>query len=150
MKKFVFSLQKVFELKEQLLKSLKSELTELQHKMEILENDKQVILLKYNDVEIEYSNKVCTQMTVGEISYYKMFMDSLLHKADMIEEEKKKLTDVIDAKKNEIIEVNTELSSIEKLRDKKYDSYMNSLAKSEEIFIDEFVSSSKALHKSAV
>ena len=50
-----------------------------------------------------------------------------------------------EAKRAEVVEAKKETSSIEKLREKKLDAYHKEEAKSEEIFIEEFVSTMRVV-----
>ena len=49
------------------------------------------------------------------------------------------------AKRLEVVEAKKDTSSIEKLREKKLDSYNKAVQKSEEAMIDEFVSTTRAM-----
>ena len=77
-----------------------------------------------------------------EIKFYKDYMNTILNNVKKEEEEKELILKKIEAKKQEIINLNIEISSIEKLREKKYIKYNYQVQKMEEILIEEFVSSS--------
>ena len=49
-----------------------------------------------------------------------------------------------DAKRQEVVNAKIDTSSIEKLKEKKLELYNKEVAKSEEVLIDEFVSSARA------
>ena len=49
-----------------------------------------------------------------------------------------------EAKREQVVEAKKETSSIEKLKEKKLEAYHKEEAKSEELFIEEFVSSTRA------
>ena len=57
MKKFVFSLQKVLELKNQLLENMKSELTNLNMECEKIEIFIKNLKIKFTEIEKEYMEK---------------------------------------------------------------------------------------------
>lgn len=145
MKKFDFSLQKVLEIKQQLLKNLKVELNNMNQHFKNLEIEKKNLNDKYDETNKKLNERLSVSMTIGEISYYKMFMNSILKQIEKKEEEKIALNKKIEAKRREIIGMNIEISSIEKLKEKEYAKYTISLAKSEEIFIEEFVSNTRML-----
>lgn len=140
MKKFSFSLQKVLEIKEQVLENLKVELSNLNHDYKEVENEIAIMKSKYSDINIEFSEKSSVSISVGEMSYYKMLLSSILRKVENKEEEKEKILKKIEDKRNEIVSKNIEISSLEKLREKEMEKYNSALAKSEELFIEEFVS----------
>lgn len=100
---------------------------------------------KYKDTNIEFIEKSSIGITSGEISYYKMFMNTILKSIEKKETDKLLLNKKIEDKRHEIINMNMEISSLEKLRDKEYEKYNHSLARSEEIFIEEFVSNTRML-----
>lgn len=140
MKKFSFSLQKVLEIKEQVLENLKVELSNLNHDYKEVENEIAIMKIKYSDINIEFSEKSSVSISVGEMSYYKMLLSSILRKIENKEEEKEKILKKIEDKRHEIVSKNVEISSLEKLREKELEKYNSALAKSEELFIEEFVS----------
>ncbi|WP_019229732.1 flagellar export protein FliJ [Sedimentibacter sp. B4] len=140
MKKFSFSLQKVLEIKEQVLENLKLELSNLNHDYKEVENEIAIMKSKYSDINMEFSEKSSVSISVGEMSYYKMLLSSILRKIESKEEEKEKILKKIEDKRHEIVSKNVEISSLEKLREKELEKYNSALAKSEELFIEEFVS----------
>lgn len=140
MKKFSFSLQKVLEIKEQVLDNLKVELSNLNHDYKEVENEIAIMKSKYSDINMEFSEKSSVSISVGEMSYYKMLLSSILRKIESKEEEKEKILKKIEDKRHEIVSKNVEISSLEKLREKELEKYNSALAKSEELFIEEFVS----------
>lgn len=140
MKKFSFSLQKVLEIKEQTLENLKVELGNLNHEYKEVEHEIAIMKNKYSDVDIEFSEKSSVSISVGEMTYYKMLLGSILRKIENKEEEKEKILKKIEDKRREIVSKNIEISSLEKLREKELEKYNSALAKSEELFIEEFVS----------
>jgi flagellar FliJ protein len=140
MKKFSFSLQKVLEIKEQTLENLKVELGNLNHVYKEVEYEIVNLKNKYSDVNVEFSEKSSVSISVGEMTYYKMLLSSILRKIENKEEEKEKILKKIEDKRREIVSKNIEISSLEKLREKELEKYNSALAKSEELFIEEFVS----------
>jgi len=145
MKKFDFSLQKVLEIKEQILKNLKIELNNMNQQLKNIDIDIQNLLAKYNETNNEFNEKSSVSMTIGLMSYYKMYMNSILKNVEKKEEDKTILNKKIEAKRHEIVNMNIEISSIEKLKEKEYEKYNQSVAKSEEIFIEEFVSNTRMI-----
>ncbi|HCS10046.1 MAG TPA: hypothetical protein DIV40_01195, partial [Clostridiales bacterium] len=78
MKKFIFSLQKVLELKEQLLENMKLELTNLNQECEKIEMFIKSLRTKFKEIEKEYIEKSYKSISAGEMSYYKMLSESVL------------------------------------------------------------------------
>lgn len=140
MKKFNFSLQKVLEIKEQILGNLKIELGSLNN--ELINKDTAIRNLKsqFKQIENEFNEKSSVAISVGEMTYYKMLMSNILKQVEHKEEEKKIIHKKIEAKRQEIINMNMEISSLEKLKDNELEKYNKAVTRSEEIFIEEFVS----------
>jgi len=145
MKKFIFSLQKVLEIKEQLLKNLKNELNNFNQQLRLIEVEIKNSFNKYDDTNKEFNIKSSISITVGEMTYYKMYMNSILKHIEKKEEEKILVNKKMELKRREIINMNMEIASLEKLRNNEYVKYNDTLTKSEEIFIEEFVSNTKMI-----
>lgn len=150
MKKFNFSLQKVLEIKEQLLKNLKIELGNLNHECRNIEIDIKNLHDKFKNMDNEYVEKSYKCISTGEIQYYKMLMESILKQIEDKEEEREILLNKIAAKRQEIIDLNIEISSLEKLKEKEMEKYNKDSMKKEEIFIEEFVSNKSIYSKYAI
>lgn len=140
MKKFSFSLEKVLEIKKQIIENLKAELSSLNSELAATELEIRGLKAKYSEVEIEFNEKSSVVISVGEMSYYKMYMSGILKKIELKEEEKANLVKKIEDKRQEIISKNIEISSFEKLKEKELEKYNSALLKNEELFIEEFVS----------
>lgn len=149
MKKFSFSLQKVLEIKEQILENSKVELSNLNQDFKIIELDIKNLREKFSDINNDFNEKSSVSISVGEMSYYKIYMSSILKQIENKEEEKAILFKKIEARRQEIINKKMEISSLEKLKDKESEKYNAAFMKNEEIFIEEFVSN-KSMTKSYV
>ncbi len=140
MKKFSFSLQKVLEIKKQILESYKAELSSLNNDLNIINEDISSLKIHLTEIDNEFTNKSSVSISVGELAYYKMLMNSILKQIENKEEEKQNLLKKIEAKRQEIISMNMEISSLDKLKEKEFEKYNKVFMKNEEIFIEEFVS----------
>lgn len=140
MKKFIFSLQKVLELKEQLLENMKIELSNLLHECRNIEILIHNLEIKFKNIDNEYVEKTYKSISPGQISYYKMLGQNVLEQIEKKEKEKEILLKKIADRRQEIINMNTEISSFEKLKEKELEKHNKDLLKREEIFIEEFVS----------
>ena len=140
MKKFSFSLQKVLEIKEQILENSKIEMSNLNEINKKI--DLEIVNLndKFLEVNSEFLEKSAVGVSVGEMTYYKIYMSSILKQIDGKEKEKNILAKKIEAKRQEILNKKMEISSLEKLKEKEHEKYNGILLKSEEIFIEEFIS----------
>lgn len=146
MKKFSFSLQKVLEIKEQLLENLKIELGSLNKDLINIDAVIKGLKRQFNDIEKEFLERSSVSISVGEMLYYKALMSSVLKQIEHKEEDKQILLKKLEAKRQEIVSMNMEISSLEKLKNNELERYNKAVTRGEEIFIDEFVSN-KSLSK---
>ncbi len=150
MKKFSFSLQKILEIKEQVLDNLKIELSNLNREHENIAQQIENLKIQFESINSEFIEKSSVSVSVGEMTYYKMYMGNILKQKEKKEEEKNIILMKIEAKRHEIINANMEISSLEKLKENELEKYKKALMKSEEIFIEEFVSNKNMTDKYAV
>lgn len=150
MKKFNFSLQKVLEIKGQILENLKIELSGLNNDLRIIDAAISNFMIQFVDIEKEFLEKSSVSVSVGEMFYNKTLMSSILKQVENKEKEKEIVLSKIEAKRHEIINMNKEISSLEKLRDNELEKYKKASLKSEEIFIEEFVSNKSMTNKYAI
>ncbi|MDF2536351.1 MAG: flagellar biosynthesis chaperone [Bacillales bacterium] len=150
MKKFNFSLQKVLEIKGQILENLKIELSSLHNEIKIIDAAISYLMTQFLDIEKEFLEKSSVSVSVGEMFYKKTLMSSILKQVENKEKEKEIVLSKIEAKRHEIINMNKEISSLEKLRDNELEKYKKASLKSEEIFIEEFVSNKSMTNKYAI
>ncbi len=140
MKKFNFSLQKVLEIKEQLLDNFKIELSGLNNDLKNINDAVENLKRQFRDINQEFVNKSRISISVGEMTYYKLLMESIFKQIEVKEEEKHDIIKKIEAKRQEIVNMNKEITSLEKLKDKELEKHNKEAEKGEEIFIEEFVS----------
>lgn len=149
MKKFKFSLEKVLQLKEQILKNLKNDLSFLQLSLREKEVEIDDLWTKYYKTDNEYKEKSSKSIMPYEIAQYKDYMSYITKLIKKKEEEKAVIIKKIEAKKLEIINMNIDISTLEKLKDKKLIKYNYVVQKMEEILIEEFVSNSTSVSSKA-
>ncbi len=144
MKKFVFSLEKVLDFKQQTLNVKKSELASFQQKLREMERQ----IEELNNRFVQSNRKMVEEMQTGlcanDIVVYKMYFDTLNRKIQKLLEDKKNLLKVIEQKKSDIVQMNSEISGFEKLRDKQLEQYLKTVRKGEELAIEEFVSQARS------
>ena len=79
-------------------------------------------------------------MTVREIGTYQSYLHNLRVKEKLEREVLERLEERKEQKRKEVVAAKTETSSLELLQDKKKAQYQYQVQKSEELFIEEFVS----------
>ena len=144
MKKFKFSLDTVLDYKQQVLDSLKGVHATILAQVRQQENVLEHVWQDYRSCNEEYRDRKMTGLTIIEATFYQNGLRALEmdiqretdRLADLQKQEEKKRAEVVEAKKD--------TSSLEKLREKKLDQYQKAVQKSEELFIEEFVSTIRA------
>jgi len=139
MKKFTFSLEKVLSFKQQILNVKLNELALFQLQLSELEKE----IDDLNNKFIDTNRKMVEEMQIGlnsnDISIYKTYFNTLNQKIQKYIEDKRQLLEVIAQKRADIVLANSEISGLEKLRDKQLDEYLKSKQKSDELAMDEYV-----------
>ncbi len=144
MKKFVFSLEKVLGFKQQTLDVKKNELSMFQMKLKELEKEIEDLNEKFSSTNRKMVEEMQKGITASDISIYKMYFDSLNQKIQKLIEDKRQLMDVISEKKAGIVQINSEISGLEKLKDKQLEMYLKDRQKTEELAIEEFISQGRS------
>ncbi|MCI9647857.1 flagellar export protein FliJ [Oscillibacter sp.] len=140
MKKFKFSLDTVLSYKQQVLEALQGEhalaLAAVREQETLLEN----LWQQYRDYNAEYRRRAEEGLPLTEAL---MYQNGLRAAEQEIQRETQRLEELRaeeEKRREKVIEAKKDTSSIEKLREKKLDAYHKAEAKSEEAFIEEFVS----------
>lgn len=143
MKKFKFSLDSVLSYKEQVLEALQGEHAAILAQVREQEGVLEAAWQDYRDCDAEYSRRKAEGITITDAMVYqnglRVLERNIQRETDKLEELRKKE----DAKRQEVVDAKIDTSSIEKLKEKKLDLYNKEVAKSEEVLIDEFVSSAR-------
>mgnify|MGYP001851247878 FL=1 len=141
MKKFKFSLEMVLNYKQQVLEALQGEhaaaLSRLREQEQLLERMWQ----EYREYNEEYCEKKAAGMTISEALSYQSGLRVLESRIQKETEQLERFRKDEERKRERVVEARKETASIEKLREKKLGAYQKAVAKSEELFIEEFVSS---------
>lgn len=144
MKKFKFALDTVLSYKRQVLGVLQGEHAEAMARVRAQEAALEKLWKEYRDCNEDYRDKALEGMPVTEALMYQ----SALRAAELeIQRETKRLEELeaeAEKRREAMVEAKKETSSIEKLKEKKLEAYHKEEAKSEELFIDEFISSTRA------
>ena len=140
MKKFKFSLDTVLSYKQQVLEALQGEhalaLAAVREQEALLEN----LWKQYRDYNAEYRRRAEEGLPLTEAL---MYQNGLRAAEQEIQRETQRLEELRaeeDKRRDKVVEAKKDTSSIENLREKKLDAYHKAEAKSEEAFIEEFVS----------
>ena len=144
MKKFKFALDSVLSYKEQVLESLQGEhaaiLAQVREQEEVLE----AVWQDYRDCNEEYRQRKAEGLSIVDAMLYQNGLRALEAEIQQETQRLEELKKPEEAKRQEVVDAKIDTSSIEKLKDKKRELYNKEVAKSEELLIDEFVSSARA------
>ena len=139
MKKFRFPLDIVLEYRRQVQDSLQVELgtaaAEVRRQEQVLENAR----LRYADINREYREKAALGLSIAEMRGYetglKVQQGVIARELAQLETLRRRM----EAKRQELVSAKLDVSSVEKLREKKLQTYVKDAEKSEEQFIDDLV-----------
>lgn len=140
MKKFSFSLQNVLDFKNQYLDGAKNEyaaaMADVVKQQEVINGLKK----KYSDTNDEYNRKKIEGIEISDVFHYDTYLKrieneikqeiNVLHQLEEIREEKFQV----------MVLAKQEVTSLEKLREQRLEAYNYQIQKSEELFVEEFVS----------
>ena len=140
MKKFKFSLDTVLSYKQQVLEALQGEhalaLAAVREQEALLEN----LWGQYRDYNAEYRRRAEEGLPLTEALMYQNGLRAAEQEIQRETQHLEELRAEEEKRREKVIEAKKDTSSIEKLREKKLDAYYKAEAKSEEAFIEEFVS----------
>ncbi|HEX2985411.1 MAG TPA: flagellar export protein FliJ [Caproiciproducens sp.] len=143
MKKFSFSLEKVLDFKQQALEVKKNELSVLQMKLQDIESEIEDLNRRFVESNRQMAEKMRTGLNTSEILVYKTYFDTLNRGIEKLKQEKARMEQIISDKKAEIVAANSEISGLEKLKEKQLAEYRKNVQKAEEQAIEEFVSQAR-------
>lgn len=140
MKKFVFTLQKVLDYKQQILEVLKNEMAVLEAKLREMETHIEEIRQESRQTDGELCEKLEDGINPDGVALYKRYLIELNRRAILLEVQKADLLRAVSAKRQEIIGMNSDISGLERLKDKQLAEYLSLSRKEQELMIEEFVS----------
>ena len=144
MKKFKFSLDSVLSYKQQVLDALKGEHAAILAQVREQEKVLEAVWQSYRDCDEEYRQRKTEGMTITDAMVYQNGLRVLERDIQRETEKLEALRKKEEKKRQEVVDAKIDTSSIEKLKEKKLELYNKEVAKSEEVLIDEFVSSARA------
>ena len=140
MKKFRFSLETVLDYKQQALDALQIEHGAILAQVRNQEMEIQEMEAAYRQLDGEFARRKLEGITIVEAMKYEQYLRAMERQLEAAYQHLELLRQQAEEKRQEVVEAKKETSSIEKLREKKLDAYHKAEAKSEEAFIEEFVS----------
>lgn len=144
MKKFKFALDTVLSYKQQVLDALQGEHAEILAQVRAQEDLLDRLWAQYRAYNSEYQQRAQEGLPLTDALMYQNGLRAAELEIQRETQRLERLRVQAERKREEVVEAKKETSSIEKLREKRLDAYHKAEAKSEEQFIDEFISASRA------
>ena len=145
MKKFRFSLETVLDYKQQILDSLQAEHGAILAQVKRQEDLIEMMEADYRALAGEFNQRKMEGLSILDAMKYEQYLRSSERELEEAYAYLAELRKQEEAKRSEVVEAKKETSSIEKLREKKLDSYNKAVQKSEENLIDEFVTTKRIM-----
>lgn len=140
MKKFSFQLESVMNFKNQRLDSKKAEHARIIAMVNEQNEKINILLEKFRGVNQEFNEKKMVGIAIIDAMEYSGFLYKLELEIQQAKRYLEELKHKEDQKRAEVVEVKIETSTLEKLKEKKLEIYNKEVQKSEELYIEEFVS----------
>ncbi len=145
MKKFRFSLETVLDYKNQALDALRAEHSAILAQVRAKEAVVEGLEREYSQVDGEFTQRKLEGLTVLDALNYEQYLRALERE---VKEEYRKLSLLRrqeEQKRGQVVEARKETATIEKLKERKLEDYRKAEQKDEELRIEEFVSTTRAM-----
>ena len=145
MKKFRFSLETVLDYKNQALDALRAEHGAILAQVRAQEAVVEGLEREYSQVDGEFTQRKLEGLTVLDALNYEQYLRAL--EREVKEEYRKQslLRRQEEQKRTQVVEARKETATIEKLKERKLEDYRKAEQKDEELRIEEFVSTTRAM-----
>lgn len=144
MKQFNFSLQKLLGYKEQVLEVERGVLSNMNARMSGLQLELEQLKNNARKSADDFNRQAAEGLTAIEMTRYKSYLNLLNEAISEKNWEIMLQKQAIERQTDKVREAKIEISSMEKLREKKLEEYHHQETKAEELFIEEFVSNKRA------
>lgn len=139
MKKFAFTLEKVLCFKKEVLDLLENELEQLRYRQHEIEQSMENVDREFHRHNCVLTEKMQSGMDPQSIAVYKRYFGELNRQSKQLQEQQKKTVLAVAAKQREVVQMNSDISGLERVRDKQLQEYLARERKEQEQFIEEFV-----------
>lgn len=140
MKKFVFSLSALYEVKKTLKDKIQAEYAAAEAIYKAAAERKLNLELTLDKKREEYEYKARSGMTVGDMQGYIVYFVEMQEQIKAAEYEAERALKEANHKRNELISVFKEIKVLEKLYEKQYGEYLKDLGKSETKTVEDIMS----------
>lgn len=139
MKKFVFSLEKVLNLKQQVLDVHFNEMMQLQERHKLIVDEIEQLNESFHKYNRELNELMQTGIEPQKVMFYKMYFHSITQKINVCIKRKEEVERKIFIKKEEIITLKVDISGLDKLKEKQKEEYNKCLQKQQELEVEEYI-----------
>lgn len=140
MKKFVFSLNALYEVKKAQRDKLQVEYAEAEAAYKLAAEKKAGLEKTLDEKKAEYEVRAKNGMTVGDLQGYDNYFEELMDAIRLAGIEEDRALREANNKRGELVAVFKEIKVLEKLYERQYDEYMKELEKSETKAVEDIVS----------
>jgi flagellar FliJ protein len=140
MKKFHFPLQKVLEYNTHIQKKEKDLLAQMHAEYKELEAELYSLLQKYESNKMNYLESCEMGTSIINASMLLRYLSEIDNQIKLMRQKMQEAQELINIQTEKLVEVTKDKTKVEKLRESKYSKYQFAERKSEELFIEEFVS----------
>lgn len=145
MKKFHFSLETVLDYKQQALDALRAEHGAILAQVRAQEAVIAGLEEQYSQLDQTFTQRKLEGITALEAMQYEQYLRAMEQKLRTENRKLELLRRQEEEQRTKVVEARQETASIEKLKEKKLDGYRKAVQKDEELMIDEFVSTTRAM-----
>lgn len=145
MKKFSFPLEKVLDYKNQMLDNLQNEYAAIRMELDAAEKKLSELNAMYEATNMKLREVYRDDITAPEVTAYKRYLNDLNRAVQDYEQKKAGIQEKLLKKQREIINAKTEVSIYEKLKEKELLQYNQTLAKENELFVEEFLNNNRSV-----
>lgn len=139
MKQFAFTLEKVLRFKKETLDLLKNELQQLRFRQREIEDAMEEINETFRGSNRTLTENMKTGMDPQSIAVYKKYFGELNRRNKILQEQREKAVLAVAAKQKEVVQMNSDISGLERIREKQLQEYLAKDRREQEQFIEEFV-----------
>lgn len=145
MKKFRFTLEKLRRYKNQILEAQKNQLASLRSQQLAAEEELRQVAGAIAGADERFQADCSRGMTNAQITLAKNYLNAMGNQRRILNDSIRLFQEKIEAQIQVVVEATREVSMLDKLKEHQWEAYSKAAAKSEELFIEEYVG-----YKSAV
>lgn len=140
MKKFTFSLQKMYDYKKQILESEKNMLMSFRREKNELELRMQQLADKLDEIRVASNSEMSRGTTASKLMFYSMQMEGIKREQTQTKYQINLAEMKIEKQRRKVVALSQDVSGLEKLEEQQIAEYNHLLAKESENSIEEFIS----------